>query len=351
MERKIFLILLVIMISFQIVSSIQIEAKKDFSPGENFIAKLSGNFYTPVTKSNIYFYRGQSGTSFGIYSLLKIEGNYYISFGIPTEKIPGNYSLQLKGIKDYSGNELVEDNVTKYFKISNEQAKISISPALSTPKNYFYNLSLVNLDSKPINVTYSLEGTTEKKINLKKGERKDVTLKTFGGNKFENILFKVGNKNYSALVYSKLKEIPVENKTIKPNQTLNKSENFKNKTDNKETLWDILFGSNKGKNQTAKNNTFQKNETKNNSSPLENNIRTCKELNLPSCSDNEMCDGNLVDGKETQCCNRTCVKKEDSGSTLKTIGWILIGVAALFLIWFFKFKFSKKKRTSSKLIK
>ncbi len=337
MKKKIFFVFLIALISFQIVSAIQIETKENFSLGENFVAKISGSFYTPITKSNIYFYRGQSTTSFGIYSLTKIEEDYYISFTIPTEKIPGNYSLQIKGIKYYSGNDLVEKNLTKYFTILNQSSQISISPALTIPENYFYDLTLTNLNSKPIEVTYFLEGTTGKKINLNEGEKRNVTLQTYGGNKFEKIIFEVGNETYSTLVYSKIKEIPTENKSIKLNKTSNKSKEFKNETDNE--------------NKTYKNNSSQKNETKNSSIPSDNNIRTCEELNLPSCSNNEICDGNLVDGKEAQCCNGTCIEKKDSGSTLKTIGWTLIGAIALFLLWFFKFKFSKRKRTPSKLIK
>jgi len=331
-------------------SAVQIDTQTNYLKGENFVAKVSGNFYTPLSKSNIYFYRGLVETSFGVYSLDKIDGDYYISFTIPTEKIPGNYSLEIKGARYYSGNQLSEENVSKKFEIKNKTAFAIISPALSRPSDYYYNLSVQNLLDKKIDVEYGKEGTTTKNISLNYGEIKKVEIKAFEGNKFENVFFSYGNETLFAVVYSNLTSIPIENQTYSDNSTNNKT----NSTDNSSDSWSFwdLFKGGSDKNETNKsevNNSQSKNETPNQSVEA---LQTCSEMNLSVCSESEECDtGNYVNGQDSQCCNGNCVAPKKSSSSWGTIGWILIGAVALFLVWFFFFKFKKARRTPKKLIK
>ncbi|NCN51723.1 hypothetical protein GW931_01810 [archaeon] len=350
MKKFLFLVfgLFLILLSLSFVSSLQIEINSNYSLGENFIAKVSGNFYTPLTKDNIYFYRGWLDTSFGTYSLEKIEGDYYISFVIPLEKEAGNYSLEIKGAKYYSGGELIEDNVSKNFDILNKKAFVLVTPPLSKPSEYYYNLTLTNLETKKIDVLYSLEGTSLQTVSLKEGETKKVTLKTYGGNNFEKIIFNYDNLTYSSLVYSSLDQIPIENKTYFNNESINSTNGNETQNNDTRSWWEILFGTGNDKNNSTNNET---NETKNNetiqneSNQSDNNdfLDVCIEKNLPVCSSTQECSGSLVDGKVGQCCEGTCIEKKSTNSTWKIIGWVLIGITAIFLLWFFKSKFSKTR--------
>lgn len=361
MEKKALfpiLFLFTIFLEMTLVSAVQIEINSNYSAGENFIAKISGNFYTPLLKSNIYIYREESYISFEPCSLETLEGDYYFYCSIPLYREPGNYSIQMKGVKYYSGVSWSEENITKEFVITNKKAFAKISPPISVPKDYYYNLTLVNFETKRIDVEYGLEGTTTKMVSLKEGETKNVTLKTFGGDKFENILFTYGNETYSSLVYSTLTEIPIENQTFPLDENSEEiippaEENSQNET---KSFWEILFGTPAPKNNSTNNETINKIEEnlsiKNESVPQEENtIQTCEELNLLICADTEECDGTLVDGLNTQCCKGNCIVKEPSSSPWTTVGWVLIGVTAIFLIWFFKMKFSRTQMTSGGFFK
>jgi len=342
------LFILTIFLGF--ASAVQIETHANYLKGENFVSKVSGDFYTPLSKSNIYFYRDSVETSFGVYSLEKIEGDYYIYFTIPTEKLPGNYSLEIKGTKYYSGNQLMEKNFSKKFEIKNKTAFAIISPALSRPSDYYSNLSVQNLLDKKIDVEYGVEGTTTKNVSLNDGEIKKVEIKTFGGNKFENVSFSYGNETLFAVVYSNLTSIPIENPTSSDNSTNNET----NSTDNSSDSWSFwdLFGGSSDKNKTN-NGTRNKSQSKNGTPNQDPEVlQTCSEMNLPVCSANEECDtGNYINGQDAQCCNGTCVAPEKGSSAWEIIGWILIGAVVLFLSWFFFFKFKKAKRTPKKLLK
>jgi len=190
-----------------------------------------------------------------------------------------------------------------------------------------------------------------KEISLMSGEAKIVTLKTFGGNNFEKIIFNSGNETYSALVYSQLNEIPIENKTI---EKINKSvENDGNKSEEKKSFWEMIFGGKDEKNQTVEeDNLNQTNNESNNQTNLSGNqLGICEEFSFQICSSEQRCEGKLVEGDDGQCCDGACIEKEEPSSSWKTIGWIVIGAAAIFLVWFFKAKYSKTRKGPIKLSK
>jgi len=351
------LILFMVFLSLSFVSSLQIEMNSNYSLGENVVAKVSGTFYTPLIKSNIYFYRGWSDTSFDPYNLNKIDGNYYISFSVPFEKIPGEYSIQLKGIKYYSGGVLSEENVTQNFSILDKKVFVEISPSFSMPDDYTYNLTLTNIETKKINIEYGLEGTAQKSVSLNDGEKKDVTVKVFGGSTLEKVLFTYNGETYPAFVYSSLDQIPIENQTY-IDETGNKTNNttYGNETNDTRSWWDIFWGIEEPKNNSINNETngTQKNITilnESDNSEDKNQLDVCQENSFPICSGTTECDGTLVDGQAGQCCDGTCIEKETPSSTWKTFGWILIGIVAIFLIWFFKVKFSRTRMSPGGLFR
>ena len=331
--KKIVFLLALLVLSSNFYSALEIETNENYSLGESFVAQVSANFYTPLTKENIYFYRENVETSFGVYNLNKINDEYYVSFSIAPEKIPGNYSIRIKDAQYFDGTKLIDDEVVKKFTILDKTTFVQISPALSFPTDYKFNVSVTNLESKKISVFYGLEGYQDKNVSLLSGETKNVEVETFGGNLVEKILFTYENETIPAYAYLNLEEVEHEDKTpVEPEVNESKEE------EKQESFWDKLFGSDDEENSTLTEETSE--ETNDNS-----NIQTCSELGLSVCSSTETCDGNLVDGKEAQCCNGTCVEKKDNSSKNKTIGWLIIAGVVLFLAWFFKTKFAKARRS------
>lgn len=64
-------------------------------------------------------------------------------------------------------------------------------------------------------------------------------------------------------------------------------------------------------------------------------VTTCAQLNGNICSATQECSGEVLYTKDGVCCTLTCgeVKKSSTG---KVIGWALIALVALLLLWFFK---------------
>lgn len=82
-----------------------------------------------------------------------------------------------------------------------------------------------------------------------------------------------------------------------------------------------------------------------------NSVKSCSEINGVICSDNEKCEGTINDlVPEKNCCIGTCEEKDESSSKGKLIGWGLIILIALFLIWFY-FKKYKGAKPSINLLK
>ena len=76
--------------------------------------------------------------------------------------------------------------------------------------------------------------------------------------------------------------------------------------------------------------------------------KTCAELNGVICSLDEECDTDYVYAKDNKCCLGTCGGSESS-STGKIIGWAIVGIVIVFLIWFFKTKYKGAKKPTNLL--
>ncbi|PJE81755.1 hypothetical protein COU58_00820 [Candidatus Pacearchaeota archaeon CG10_big_fil_rev_8_21_14_0_10_32_42] len=346
--KKVIFALFFIFVNLNLISALQIELNENYSLGESFIAKVSGNFYTPLNITQVKFYRGNVETSFGFISIDKIEGNYYISTSVPPEKITGEYSFRIINAQYFIGNNFTNENVIKNFIIINKTAFVQVLPSLEILEEYLYNITLKNLNPTRIDVNYNVEGEPARIVSLDSGETKKINFQSIGGKEFKNIFYSYGGETYSSLVYVNL---PLNGEPI--NWMINETDPEGNETEENETgknWWEILFGSGE-KNETEEENEILPNDTDSNYSIEENNsnneLRTCLELALSICDDGQKCEGTLVDGKDTQCCDGSCVPKSSDSSLWSTIGWIILGISALFLAWFFKFKFSRTRRTSS----
>lgn len=71
--------------------------------------------------------------------------------------------------------------------------------------------------------------------------------------------------------------------------------------------------------------------------------KTCSEWNGIICGTDEECEGTIEQTKDDNCCLGTC-KKIKKSSTGKIIGWSMLVLIILFLIWFFKKKYKGAKK-------
>ena len=72
-------------------------------------------------------------------------------------------------------------------------------------------------------------------------------------------------------------------------------------------------------------------------------LETCEEKSGLICGSGEICDGETETLRDGLCCYGSCVK-EGSGLRLKIIGWGIVILVVLFVIWFFVSKFKSAKR-------
>ena len=71
--------------------------------------------------------------------------------------------------------------------------------------------------------------------------------------------------------------------------------------------------------------------------------KICSELDGVICNSDEECSGELVYAKDDRCCLDTCEKIKKS-SLGKIIGWIILVLIVVALIWFFKIKLKKGRK-------
>ena len=85
--------------------------------------------------------------------------------------------------------------------------------------------------------------------------------------------------------------------------------------------------------------------------PIISTAKTCDELGGKICdSEQEECSKEPIYAKDNKCCLGTCEKIEES-SIGKTIGWMIIIVIGVFLIWFFMKKYRGAKKPFNLLTK
>jgi len=380
MKGKVLVIFLFLVLSFGLVSSVDISVKDQVKLGENFVVKVSGSFYTQPTTSDIKFYREGITTSFGIVKLEKIEGEYYFFLEIPLEKIPGNYSVVLEDIEYNSGRDVIEGDVSANFEVLNEMAPFSISPPLLiTSEDYDVEIQnlmdsqiKINLEktSKPsevegesvetggfLDALFSIFGsdnttadetpkdeavvieepTSGNSITLMSGEKKILHESAPEKKGFQLLELYYNGESYGVMVYSPEGKPEIE----MDDDEKEDSDNVVNETEevNETKTEDIL--EKKGINESEVIITDEgKVLNKTTNKEIDLDLKTCAELNGTSCPIGQKCNGKTELTIGAQCCLGTCevIKKSSTG---KVVGWFIIAAIAIFLTWFFKQKYKK----------
>jgi hypothetical protein len=201
---------------FPIISSVEININPEYDKGETILAEIYGNFVTPLSSSNIYFYRKHLRTSFD-YSIGKIGENYYL-YAQTSDKIPGDYSIVISNAKYINDGKISSEEISKNFTIKNTSADFSISPGFIVSSEDFY-IDVKNLKEETIKVrintktiygissgnlvfstslqdissSFEVSPLSKKRINIKVSQ--------LSGTSIRKISFSTGNLEYVIIAY------------------------------------------------------------------------------------------------------------------------------------------------------
>jgi len=156
--NKLFL-LFFIFLFLPLISAVEFNVNQNFSQGETIIVKISGNFLTPITNDNVFFYEGHVRIPIE-YSVSKIGEDYYL-YALTSGKAPSNYSVSIQNIQYMRGSEVASDNLAANFSITNDTADFSVSPGFVTTAGDF-SLQIQNLQDKELNVGINTQSNTSK---------------------------------------------------------------------------------------------------------------------------------------------------------------------------------------------
>ncbi|VVB83332.1 Uncharacterised protein [uncultured archaeon] len=210
---KKFFLLSFIFLLLPLISAVEFNVNQNFSQGETIIAKISGNFLTPISNQNVFFYEGHVRIPLE-YSVSKIGEDYYL-YALTSGKAPSNYSISIQNIQYMRGSEVASDNLAANFSITNNTADFSVNPGFVTTAGDFY-LQIQNLQDKELNVGINTQSNTSKareilvsqdmssssSVSLRSGEIKKINFQLGSGESgLRMVELTTGNLTYKVPVY------------------------------------------------------------------------------------------------------------------------------------------------------
>lgn len=403
-SRTIF-ILVGIFLFLPLISAVEFNINQNFNQGETIITKISGNFLTPITNENVFFYDGHVRIPME-YSISKLGEDYYL-YALTSGKSAGNYSVSIQNIQYMKGSEVVKDNLAANFSITNATAIFSVKPGFIYTSGNFY-LEVQNLQDKELSITVNTaannSGTREifispdskySSISLNSGEIQKINFNVGAGNpelriielKADNLTYEVPVYIFSSSVTNETKSFEIDppsliisiptNLTIKKtiyiynlggrdlkNISLSLSDSLnsfvslsKNKIENlgskSGVQIDLSFFSPLEKNVVGSLKAVSENDSfsslisltfiKNFTVSNESILtKTCAEINGNICNQTTQCDRAPIDAKDNWCCLGTCKNIPQSNSGV-IIGIIILMILIIaFAFFYMKYKKAKK---------
>jgi hypothetical protein len=294
-----------VLLILPLISAVEIDMKTEFTQGETFMAKISGNFLEPIQKENLLFYREGHVRIPLEYDIAKIDDEFYV-YALLGTKAPNNYSMSIENARYMSGPEISEENIVKEFTITEEVADFSVNPGFVIEDKGFV-IEVQNLQDFKIEVGTSEEIETGDIIELKSGEIKELEFGIGEETSFRFVELKTNNLSYEIPVYVFVSQTETEEQE--------ETEKQESKTE-----------------EETEKQEIKKVSTK-----------TCEEINGVVCGSREKCDEASIQARDSTCCPGVCkeIKKNNAG---KIIGWSMIVIIVAVLIWFFKTKYRGAKK-------
>jgi hypothetical protein len=216
-KRAVFIFGLLIVFSVlslvPLISAVEFDVNSNYSLGETMIAKVSGNFISPLTNSNVFFYQGHVRIPMQ-YNVVQEDGDYYI-YAVLVGKETGDYSISIENSQYRVGAEVVGTNLVKNFSITNNKADFSVSPgAISTSGTFSIEIQNLAENQIVVDVNTAQDNNTEREIlissanstatsfTLKSGEKKNIEFTPGVGDKeARTIQINTLNMTYKIPVY------------------------------------------------------------------------------------------------------------------------------------------------------
>lgn len=328
MKRTILLFISFLLI-LPLVSAVQVDMKTEFSQGETLMAEISGNFLEYLEKENIFFYREHVKIPLN-YDLSKIDDKYYI-YAQLGDKLPNNYSLRIENTRYMQGVNIVEEDIIKNFVITDDLADFKVNPGFIIADETF-TIEVQNLRDFKIkidineNKTLIGGGLFGSLFGGLQGFEEDIEL--FSG-EIRNLEFDLGDETSFSFIELKTEnityEIPVYVFVIETTESEEGNESEEETT------------TEEGEEETTPDSKEDEGEIKIVST------KTCAEENGTICGDNEKCNATIIQARDATCCLDTCqvIEKDNTG---KILGWSMVIIIVVFVLWFFKKKYKGAKK-------
>src|SRR3990172_4085446 len=136
-----------------LTSAVDVAMESQFAQGATFVAVFSGNFYDQITEDSVNFYR-HSATTVKIpltLEVVRINDDFYVYTSLGTQQ-PGNYSINIEGVRYYKATQIVDDDIISNFTITEEAAAFSVAPGVVNTGSDF-SVVLQNLQDSKTTVT------------------------------------------------------------------------------------------------------------------------------------------------------------------------------------------------------
>lgn len=413
MKKIIILTFLLIVLIIPLISAVDFEMKTEFDQGETLLAKVSGNFLEPVTKDNIFFYRGHVRVP-TVYDVIEVDDEFYI-YALLTGKIAGNYSIALENIRYMQVTEVSQNDITKDFIITENTTDFLVNPGflecfLCDSDDFYLEVLNLQVSRITIQITTSENLASEDSVEVRSGETKEIDFELVSENPFSEIIELVSeNTNYSVPVFifsnqtierkdrdfgfepkivdvsmatdSEAKiiiylintgEEDIEDITfsispilepyivISPEtiNTLDKDSQEKIEIDVISDLDEaILEGKISAQAENISTNLTLILDFVQDYIPAEGEVEgeevimtTCEQLEGAICEENEECSEEVIYAKDGVCCTGTC-EEVKKGLSGKLIGWTIVVAIILFLFWFFKKRYKRAGQRKPNLLK
>ena len=211
------LIIFLVLFSFPLLTAIEIDMKDNFSQGETLTAKISRDFFEPVSKDNVVFYRGHVRTSI-VPFVTKINNDFYI-YAQLIDKSPNNYSIAIENAKYFQGSQIIEEDIIKNFSINENIADFSVDKGFVITEEDFF-IEVKNLQDHEITINlgetdygegffaslFGGQGITDS-ITLSPGETKKINFEiNENQSELKTIELSTENLKYKIPVYVSLRK-------------------------------------------------------------------------------------------------------------------------------------------------
>ncbi|MBU3913537.1 MAG: hypothetical protein KKE50_05600 [Nanoarchaeota archaeon] len=170
------LLLFLILLSFNIVSALNIELNENFQPGETALGTIEANFLSPITPENIYFYSDRVSIPL-VFDIARISDKYYFYIILPVHE--RNYTMMLKNAHYFENSKEILADIEKNFSVLGNITEFSVYPGFIITKQNF-TLSLESKNQAQ-DITIQVQNQT-KQVHIPIAQTKKVDLSVSSDN-------------------------------------------------------------------------------------------------------------------------------------------------------------------------